>query len=251
MTEGERGAEAFRRATDTVGPADLEWMMLPLDELPAELAGFEVGREAVLDNATMAAHGLPGQTVASIEEMGRITGFVREVVPIRLASAARGTLVTAGMLVHLFRDAEGVARWIDEVFTRGILANVGNLRDGGQELVHAEALSASGFHGKSAALFAVYAVPNETLGSTIVNFAVGRLLGVAFVVALGRRKRLEVARGPRTQAGAQCRERGAGLGVMQRPRRGPPGPSGRSPRCPSAGVRQPSSSSGRRQRRRR
>ena len=194
MNEGEgQRAEAFRRATDAVTEADLQWMTLPPQGLPQELAGFSVGREGELDNATMAEHGFPGQTAASIREMGRVTGYVREVAPDRLPNAAEGDVVTAGMVAHLFTDADAVARWIDEVFIKEFLANVGLIRDNGHELVHAEEIEVSGFHGKAAALFAVHVVPNGTLGSTIVDFAVGRVLGVAFVVSLGRSRHLDIA----------------------------------------------------------
>ncbi len=194
MNEGERQrAVAFQRATDAVTEADLQWMTLPPHNLPRELAGFGVGREGELDNATMAEHGFPGQTAASIGEMGRITGYVREVAPVRLPNPAEGDVVTAGMVAHLFTDADAVARWIDEVFIKEFLANVGLIRDNGHELVHAEELEVSGFHGKAAALFAVHVVPNGTLGSTIVDFAVGRVLGVAFAVALGQSRNLHLS----------------------------------------------------------
>ena len=194
MNEGERQrAEAFRRATDAVTEADLQWMTLPPHNLPRELTGFGVGREGELDNGTMAEHGFPGQTSASIGELGRITGYVREVAPARLPNPAEGDVVTAGMVAHLFTDADAVSRWIDEVFIKEFVANVGLIRDNGHELTHAEELEVSGFHGKAAALFAVHVVPNATLGSTIVDFAVGRVLGVAFVVALGRSRNLHLA----------------------------------------------------------
>lgn len=187
-------AEAFHRATDEVSDSDLEWMVLPLEDLPKALTDFEIGREGPLDNATMAEHGFPGQTVESIEEIGRITGYVREMIPSQLDEVSLGDVVTAGVVVHLFRDHRGVAQWIDDVFLKEFIANAGRIRDGGYELEHAEELAIDGFHGKSAAVFAVHGVPNGTLGSTIVDFAVGRVLGVAFVVVLGETQDLDLAK---------------------------------------------------------
>ena len=194
MTGDDQRDEAFRRATDATAPADLEWMMVPPAALPRELAGFRTAREGILDNETMAAHGFPGQTVESIEEIGRVTGYLRELAPETLASAETGQLVTAGMVAHLFRDPQAVERWIDEVFLREFLGNVGRIRENGHELLHAEELAVTGFHGRAAAVFAVHDIPSGTLGSTIVDFSIGRLLGVAFVVALGSSENLSLAR---------------------------------------------------------
>ncbi len=193
MSDDQQGTDAFRRATDAVAGDDLQWMPLSSQELPPEFAGFREVRAGELDNATMAEHGLPGQTAESIAAMGRITGYAREVARERLPDPADGAVVMAGMVAHLFVDADGVGRWIDEVFRKDFLASVGRIRDSGHNLVHAEEVAVSGFHGKCAALFAVHETPLGELGSTIIDFGVGRILGVAFVVALGRNRNLEMA----------------------------------------------------------
>ena len=43
--------------------------------------------------------------------------------------------------------------------------------------MHAEEVPVTGFHGKAAAVFAMHDVPVGVIGSTIVDFALGRLLG--------------------------------------------------------------------------
>ncbi len=193
MSDEQQQADAFRRATDAVTAEDLQLMPLPSQEMPGDLASFREIRAGELDNAAMAEHGLPGQTEASIASIGRITGYAREVARERLPDAGAGVVVMAGMVAHLFRDEGGVEQWIDQVFRKDFLASVGRIRDGGHNLVHAEEVEAGGFHGRSAALFAVHETPLGELGSTIVDFAVGRILGVAFVVTLGRAPNIELA----------------------------------------------------------
>jgi hypothetical protein len=194
MTSPNQHTDAFRRATDAVSEADLEHMLLDPEDMPPELAGFVVAREGELDNETMAEHGFPGQTEESIRDAGRISGYLRETSRELEEEPETGLIVSAGMVAHLFRDRESVERWIDETFLTEFVGNAGRVLDNGHELLHAEEVPVSGFHGKAAGVFAVHDVPVGVIGSTIVDFALGRLLGVAFVVALGNREHLSTAR---------------------------------------------------------
>ena len=186
--------DALKRATDAVSEQDLEYMLLELDDLPSALTGFEIAREGILDNATMADHGFPGQTSESIAARGRITGYVREFAPEELETALDGDLITAGMVVHLFESDDDPSEWIEEIFLKEFLSSVGDLNDNGHELVHAEELELTGFYGKAASIFSVHEIPNGTLGSTIVDFSIGRLLGVSFAVSLGQNKNVDLAK---------------------------------------------------------
>ena len=186
--------DPLKRATDAVREEDLEHMLLDIDDLPSELTGFEIAREGILDNTSMADHGFPGQTVESIGARGRITGYVREFAPEELETALDGDLITVGTVIHLFETDNGPSEWIDDIFLKEFLGSVGNLNDNGHELIHAEQLELSGFYGKAASIFAVHEIPNGTLGSTIVDFSIGRLLGVTFVVTLGETQNLELAK---------------------------------------------------------
>ncbi|HCH35748.1 MAG TPA: hypothetical protein DEU64_03705 [Dehalococcoidia bacterium] len=186
--------DPLKRATDAVREEDLEHMLLDVDDLPSELTGFEIAREGILDNTTMADHGFPGQTVESIGARGRITGYVREFAPEELETALDGDLITVGTVIHLFETDDGPSQWIDDIFLKEFLGSVGNLNDNGHELIHAEQVELSGFYGKSASIFAVHEIPNGTLGSTIVDFSIGRLLGVTFAVTLGETQNLELAK---------------------------------------------------------
>ncbi len=194
MTSPNQHKDAFRRATDAVSETDLERMLLDPDDMPPELAGFVVAREGELDNETMAEHGFPGQTEESIRDAGRISGYLRETSRELEEEPETGLIVSAGMVAHLFRDGESVERWIDETFLTEFVGNAGRVLDNGHELLHAEEVPVSGFHGKAASVFAVHDVPVGVIGSTIVDFALGRLLGVAFVVALGSSEHLSTAR---------------------------------------------------------
>ena len=186
--------DPLKRATDAVREEDLEHILLDIDDLPSELTGFEIAREGILDNTTMADHGFPGQTVESIGARGRITGYVREFAPEELETALDGDLITVGTVIHLFETDNSSSEWIDDIFLKEFLGSVGNLNDNGHELIHAEQVELSGFYGKSASIFAVHEIPNGTLGSTIVDFSIGRLLGVTFVVTLGETQNLELAK---------------------------------------------------------
>ena len=194
MTGQEQHTGAFRRATDAVSEGDLERMVLDPADMPSDLAGFVVTREGELDNETMAAHGFPGQTEESIREAGRVGGYLRETSRELEEEPGAGLIVSAGMVAHLFRDGESAERWIDDTFLHEFVGNAGRVLDNGHELLHAEEVPVSGFHGKAAGVFAVHDVPVGVIGSTIVDFALGRLLGVAFVVALGSSEHLSTAR---------------------------------------------------------
>ena len=194
MTGQGQQTNALRRATDAVQMTDLEHMLLQPADMPPELAGFVVTRENELDNETMAEHGFPGQTEESLGEAGRISGYLREMSRELEEEPETGTIVSAGMVAHLFRDGASVERWIDETFLSEFVGNAGRILDNGHELLHAEEVPVSGFHGKAAGVFAVHDVPVGVIGSTIVDFALGRLLGVAFVVALGSSEHLAASR---------------------------------------------------------
>ena len=194
MTSQRQHTDAFHRATDAVAQADLERMLLHPVDMPPDLTGFVVTRENELDNETMAEHGFPGQTEETIGEAGRISGYLRELSRELEEEPETGFIVSAGMVAHLFRDGESVERWIDETFLSEFVGNAGRVMDNGHELLHAEEVPVSGFHGKAAAVFAVHDVPVGVIGSTIVDFALGRLLGVGFVVALGSSEHLATAR---------------------------------------------------------
>ncbi|MEX2598274.1 MAG: hypothetical protein WD533_01310 [Dehalococcoidia bacterium] len=184
-------------ATRSIVPEDLQWMALERSHLPAPLAAFELLQEHELDNETMAEQAFKGRTADSLAELGRITGYSREfVVPQGASTFAEepAEVLQAATVVHLFDQPESVSRWIDDVFVRDFRGKVGQEEAGGQRITGVEVLEASGFHDHAASLLVVHDVPGGTLSSTIVDFRVGRLLGVAYVACKGDRAELDLAR---------------------------------------------------------
>ena len=89
----------------------------------------------------------------------------------------------AGTVVHLFDSADAVKKWIDESFVRDFRNSVGTETGEGQVVQGVEILRIDGFHDYVASLLVVHDMPDAVLASTIVDFRVGNLLGVAYVVA--------------------------------------------------------------------
>jgi hypothetical protein len=190
-TADEAGAEPnpLLQATYTLPEEELRWMVLNREQLPAEFSSFDVIKESQLDNESMASRGFGKRTKESLREFGRITGYVREFAVQQGAPTLEdepAELLLAATVVHLFDDPDGVERWIDDVFVGDFTRSVGKELDDGQQLEGVETLHVAGFHDKAACLLAVQRVQGGSLlSSTVLDFRLGRLLGVAYVVAKG------------------------------------------------------------------
>ena len=173
--------------TDTVTSEELQWMVLDHAQLPADCSIFELLREERLDNETMAKHSGGRQTAASLADLGRTSGYARAFAVPQGAPTLReepAEVLEVATVVHLFERPQDVDRWIDEVFIAGFRDRVGAEEPDGARLTGVETLKVSGFHERAAALLVVHEAPESTvLASTIVDFRLGRLLGVAYVVA--------------------------------------------------------------------
>lgn len=187
-------SQALHRAAQLMTIEDLPSMVLAHRDLPASLQDFIPYREAYLDNHTMAKKGFPGSSAERFREVGRITGYLQEfrapepesqVVP-------QGYDMEVASVVHLFDDPAGVARWIDEVFLHDFEANVNEEVYPGQHILAAERLTLEGFSDVSAGLRVVHGTPQGTMSSTVVDFRLGRILGVVYVATLGNYTRLEI-----------------------------------------------------------
>lgn len=180
------GGSALMDAVHGVLANELEYMVLNASQLPAEFAGFQVLRETDLDNETMAKHGLGDKTADDLAKLGRITGYVREfVVPQGGATLEEepAEIVMAATVIHLFENEDAVKRWIDESFVRDFRNSVGKESNDGQMVQGVEILEVDGFHDYAASLLVVHEMPDAILASTIIDFRMGNLLGVAYVVA--------------------------------------------------------------------
>ena len=174
------------RATQGVSEEDLSNMVLDRQELPRELQEFQVGREGVLDNETMAAQGFPGSTTGETRATGRITGYLREFVDrVEPNVLQTGSNVVAATVVHLFREEEEVSRWMKEKFLGEFQRFVGQQLGNGQQLLSTDELQFDGFSDEVVGLRTFQTSHVGPVSSTIVDFRVGRLLGVAYLVSLG------------------------------------------------------------------
>ncbi|MCH7482253.1 MAG: hypothetical protein IIC31_05415 [Chloroflexi bacterium] len=196
-------ASQLLRMTDTVTSEELAWMVLEHAQLPAEFSSFELLREERLDNETMAKHTGGRHTTASLGELGRSSGYARAFAVPQGAPTLReepADILEAATVVHLFEQPKDVDRWIDDVFVAGFKDRVGGEEPDGSRLLGVESLKVSGFHEHAAALLVVHEAPEgSVLASTIVDFRLGRLLGVAYVVAKRDASFIELA----TELGAE------------------------------------------------
>jgi len=187
-------SEALFRTTQRLTIGDLPRMVLDQRDLPSALRDFRAVREGPLDNETMAQQGFPGSTAERFRAIGRITGYMREFA----APAPEGEGIPPGYdvlaatVVHLFDDPEGVSRWIDEIFVGEFCAHVDHEVHPGQRLLMVERLTPRGFADEAVGLHVLQSNDPGPVSSTIIDFRLGRLLGVAYVATLGNSRRLEL-----------------------------------------------------------
>ena len=183
-------SESLYRATLRVTDADLPGMVLSEDGLPVELGGFRLSRDGFLDNQAMAAQGFPGSTTGDILATGRITGYLREfATPVQPELLGEGSEVMAATVVHLFHDDQEVSRWMTEKFLGDFRRFEGRELAEYQELISVQSLELEGFSDEAVGLRTVQTTPTGLASSTIADFRVGRLLGVAYAVTLGDHER--------------------------------------------------------------
>ena len=187
-------SEAVHRATQTITSSHLPRMVLEQRDLPVALRNFLPMRNNLLDNGTMAQQGFPGSTAERFRALGRITGYLGEFA----APAPEGNEIPVGYdllaatVVHMFEDPEGVSRWIDEIFVGEFCARVDQELHPGQRLLTVERLTTRGFADQAVGLRVLQSSEPGPVSSTIIDFRVGRLLGVAYVATLGNCERLEL-----------------------------------------------------------
>ena len=195
--------DPITRATLAIRVDDLPDMMPDRDDLPHGFHDFEITKDGPLDNDEFAEGSFPGNTAESFDELGRISGYVREFVrPPEIVPFEDGTDFVVSAAVHLFDEADSVSAWITDVFVGQFERHVGLTLPHEHRIAGVERLAPQGFYDESAALRVLYDVGGEQVSSTIVDFRIGRLLGVAFVLTLG-----DTARLPLTQQAASTLER--------------------------------------------
>jgi hypothetical protein len=185
-------SDALEAATRAIRGEDLPYMAIPAEELPGVLTGFQEGRHGELDNETMAAQGFPGSTTETVAATGRITGYLREfVTPLNAGLGLPELDLMAATVVHLFNDSDQVSRWMRDRFLGEFKSFVGKELGHDQKLISADEVTVDGFSDESVGLHTSQMTESGLISSTVVDFRVGRLLGVAYMVATGDVKRLE------------------------------------------------------------
>jgi hypothetical protein len=146
-----------------------------------------------LDNEAMAQNGFVGSTAERFRGAGRVTGFMREFGPTSNMVASDGFNFLAATVAHLFDNPASVTGWMHEVFLKDFEDNVGEGVGQGHQLISAERLEPQSFFDEAVAMKALQGGPGGLISSTVVDFRVGRLLGVAFIGTVGDHQRLELA----------------------------------------------------------
>ena len=184
---------ALERATYRVSDQDLEYMVLDRSDLPEDFQGYQQVRVGVLDNENMAAHGFAGSTAARFSQAGRLTGYMREFGPTSEMNVFDGFNFVGSTVAHLFDNPESVTSWMYDIFLKDFEGNVGESVGEGHQLISVDRLNPSGFFDEAVALKAVQGGPQGVVSSTVIDFRVGRILGVAFVGTVGNHDRLDLA----------------------------------------------------------
>ena len=182
---------ALDRATFGISEESLQYMVLENSDMPAEFQGFQVVREGPLDNETMAQHGFQGNTPERFRTLGRVTGFMRELG--ETSNAGDGFNFLGATVAHLFDNPKTVTDWMHEVFIKDFEANIGESVGEDQQLISTKRLETSGFFDEAVALKVLQGGTAGLVSSTVLDFRVGRILGVAFVGTVGDHERLDLA----------------------------------------------------------
>ena len=183
---------ALTRATYRVTQETLEDLVLAKGEFPGDFQAHQVVREGELDNERLARNGFPGSTAERFRLAGRVTGNMRELGPTSEMGMGDGFDFMAASVVHLFDSPESVSSWMHEVFLKDFEGHVGDSVGQGHQLVSATRLETSGFFDESVGLRVLQGGPSGLISSTVVDFRLGRLLGVAFIGTIGDHTRLEL-----------------------------------------------------------
>lgn len=184
---------ALSRATFRITEDQLEYMVLDRENMPPEFQGYQVVREEVLENQAMAERGFAGSTAERFRLAGRINGYVREFGPTSNMSVFDGFDFVGATVAHLFDNPDSVTGWMQDIFIKDFEDNVGDSVGDGQQLISVQQLQPTGFFDEAVALRVLQGSAAGLLSSTVIDFRVGRILGVAFVGSVGDQERLDLA----------------------------------------------------------
>jgi len=184
-------SSSIDRATYSVGEAALDLMVLEKAGFPEVFEGHQVIREGALDNETLAENGFDGSTAERFSQAGRVTGVMRELGPTSNMAMSDGFDFMAASVVHLFDSPDSVHGWMHEIFLKDFEDRVGESVGQGHQLVSATRLEPTGFFDEAVGLRVLQGGVDGLISSTVVDFRVGRLLGVVFIGVVGDHDRLD------------------------------------------------------------
>ena len=184
-------SSSIDRATYSVGESALDLMVLEKLAFPEAFQGHQIIREGALDNDTLAANGFEGTTAQRFADAGRVTGVMRELGPTSNMTMVDGFDFMAASVVHLFDSPDSVHSWMHEIFLKDFEDRVGESIGQGHQLVSATRLDPKGFFDEAVGLKVLQGGGDGLISSTVVDFRVGRLLGVVFIGTVGDHDRLE------------------------------------------------------------
>ena len=179
------------RATYSVGEDALDSMVLEKAEFPELFQGHQVVREGTLDNKTLAENGFDGSTAERFVQAGRVTGVMRELGPTSTMRMSDGFEIMAASVVHLFDTPDSVHAWMHDIFLKDFEDRVGESVGQGHQLVSATRVEPQGFFDEAVGLRVLQGGSSGLISSTVVDFRVGRLLGVVFIGVVGDHERLD------------------------------------------------------------
>jgi len=183
----------LERATYSISENSLPDMVLDKGDFPSNFRGHQMVRDGELDNDTLARNGFPGSTADRFFRAGRVTGSMREFGPTSTMLMEDGFDFMAASVVHLFDSQDSVHEWMHEIFLKDFESHVGESVGEGHQLVAATRVETNGFFDESVSLRVLQGGPSGLISSTVVDFRLGRLLGVAFVGTVGEHERSDLA----------------------------------------------------------
>ena len=184
-------SNSIDRATYSVGEGALDLMVLEKAEFPEVFRSHQVVREGSLDNETLAQNVFDGSPAERFAKAGRVTGVMRELGPTSNMAMADGFDFMAASVVHLFDTPDSVHAWMHDIFLKDFEERVGESVGQGHQLVSATRLDPKGFFDEAVGLRVLQGGIDGLVSSTVVDFRVGRLLGVVFIGAVGDHDRLD------------------------------------------------------------
>ena len=184
-------SSSIDRATYSVGESALDLMVLGKTEFPEMFQSHQVVREGSLDNETLAQNGFDGSTAERFAQAGRVTGVMRELGPTSNMAMTNGFDFMAASVVHLFDTPDSVHGWMHDIFLKDFEDRVGESVGQGHQLVSVTRVEPQGFFDEAVGLKVLQGGLEGLISSTVVDFRVGRLLGVAFIGVVGDHDRLD------------------------------------------------------------